>query len=379
MASSTLQALLSTLTESLKSASNSLPDPSTIAPPAQGISLLDTKNELFLTYLQNLVFLIIIKLRDARGASTLTEETESSESPNATITAEVVKKLVELRVYLEKGVKPLESRLRYQIDKVVRAADDSAAGANGLVNGAKIPSEKSRPSKTTNDSSGSESASDSDASSEEDEDAAPNPIAIDPLAYRPNLAAFSRPSEPSSKPSSSSKEGIYRPPRINPVAPPTTTSSKEARSKPVKSRTLDQFINEELSTAPMAEPTIGSTSAAQGRRSLGRKEREEARDRTRYEEENLVRLPEGSMKEKRMKERARGGGDVLGGYGGEDWVGLGAGADRVVAATKGRSSGVLDRSRKRRSNDEGGAGARMGESFEKRRKGVESRMNRRRN
>ena len=356
MASSTLQALLSTLTESLKSASNSLPDPSTIAPPAQGISLLDTKNELFLTYLQNLVFLIIIKLRDARGASTLTEETESSESPNATITAEVVKKLVELRVYLEKGVKPLESRLRYQIDKVVRAADDSAAGANGLVNGAKIPSEKSRPSKTTNDSSGSESASDSDASSEEDEDAAPNPIAIDPLAYRPNLAAFSRPSEPSSKPSSSSKEGIYRPPRINPVAPPTTTSSKEARSKPVKSRTLDQFINEELSTAPM-----------------------EARDRTRYEEENLVRLPEGSMKEKRMKERARGGGDVLGGYGGEDWVGLGAGADRVVAATKGRSSGVLDRSRKRRSNDEGGAGARMGESFEKRRKGVESRMNRRRN
>ena len=43
---------------------------------------------------------------------------------DAQLGAEAVKKLAELRVWLEKGVRPCETRLKYQIEKVLRAASD---------------------------------------------------------------------------------------------------------------------------------------------------------------------------------------------------------------------------------------------------------------
>ena len=62
-APATLPALLNTLTDSLATATDSLSSTANLAPPSDGISLLDTKNELLLSYLHNLVFLIILKLR----------------------------------------------------------------------------------------------------------------------------------------------------------------------------------------------------------------------------------------------------------------------------------------------------------------------------
>jgi U3 small nucleolar ribonucleoprotein protein LCP5 len=103
-----------------------LPDETAILPPKEGISLLDVKNELLLSYLQNLVFLIVLKLRSQLVS--LASEKQNKDEP-LDIHDEVVKKLVELRVYLEKGVRPLEGRLKYQIDKVIRAADDAARSA----------------------------------------------------------------------------------------------------------------------------------------------------------------------------------------------------------------------------------------------------------
>jgi U3 small nucleolar ribonucleoprotein protein LCP5 len=56
-----LEALLATLVSSIQSASEALPTED-VSPPKEGISLLDVKNELLLSYLQNLVFLILLKL-----------------------------------------------------------------------------------------------------------------------------------------------------------------------------------------------------------------------------------------------------------------------------------------------------------------------------
>ncbi|KAJ5029510.1 hypothetical protein PSV08DRAFT_257475, partial [Bipolaris maydis] len=61
-----LESLLATLTTSIQSATEALPNDD-IVPPKEGISLLDVKNELLLSYLQNLVFLILLKLRSQKS------------------------------------------------------------------------------------------------------------------------------------------------------------------------------------------------------------------------------------------------------------------------------------------------------------------------
>ncbi|KAL2059543.1 hypothetical protein ABVK25_000836 [Lepraria finkii] len=144
----TLPVLLTKLTESLTSASSSLPDATVLAPPTEGISLLDTKNELFLSYLHNLVFLIILKLRNQPSSDSANGDYEPS--PQSLDDA-VTKKLAELRVYIEKGVQPLESRLKYQLDKLLLAASEatSAPTANGI---AKAPQASTGVAKSTSES-----------------------------------------------------------------------------------------------------------------------------------------------------------------------------------------------------------------------------------
>ncbi|KAI5303884.1 hypothetical protein KEM55_000328, partial [Ascosphaera atra] len=121
-------------------------------------------------------------------------------------------------------------------------------------------------------------------------------------------------------------------------------------------------------------PSIGTTIRQGGRSVRSEAERQRERERREYEEMNLTRLPNESK-----KERAKRGGNAqsrMGGYGGEDFRGLGASADRIASLTKrGKGSGsVLDRSRKRRATEDGprGDGRSVGEGFEKRRKKIAS-------
>jgi U3 small nucleolar ribonucleoprotein protein LCP5 len=365
----TLTSLLSTLTESLSSATSSLPDQSTLKAPQDGISLLDTKNELLLSYLHNLVFLIMIKLRDIPIAGEA-DQAQADDDSNS-IRQKVVKKLVELRVYLEKGVKPLEGRLRYQIDKVVRAAEEEVAKeSTKTLNGTGLKTTNGHVKKDKLDGHSDDDSDASDASSHsDDESSAFVPPTIDPLAYRPNPSALTLPSR-SSNPSTSKSDGIYRPPRITPTSLPTTTPRSTSSKRLSKSATLEEFVSTELSTAPIAEPSIGSTIMAGGRRSKSHKEKEVEKERKRYEESNYIRLPREGKKVKGGRQRE--------GYGGEEWRGLGEGAERVVNLTrKGSGGGALERSRKRVREDDGGRGEiKMGEKFERRRQNLEKRRRR---
>jgi U3 small nucleolar ribonucleoprotein protein LCP5 len=249
-----LESLLATLTTSIQSATEALPQDD-ILPPKEGISLLDVKNELLLSYLQNLVFLILLKLR-ARS---------SGESDQLHPHDEVVQKLVELRIYLEKGVRPLENRLKYNIDKIIRSADDAARRTAQVT-------AKPKPKKTRNDTgSGSDESDAESAASDQTADSE------DEMAYAPNKAAVVRAEQeqPSARDRESAKDGIYRPPKITPMAMPTTEGRAERRDRrPNKSATLDEFIATELSSAPIAEPSIGSTITQSPRRSDGRRMRD---------------------------------------------------------------------------------------------------------
>ena len=356
MAADTLTALCTSLTASLNSATSSLPEATSLTPPNDGISLLDTKNELLLSYLHNLVFLILLKLKQStqkvsRQSTLPAVNSEHESGVNVKIQHSTVAKLAELRLYIEKGVKPLENRLKYQIDKVIQAATISSSPTKDPVKSV-IRNAKNRHT-TTGNTSRSQS---SDVHSDE-ETAAP---AIADLSHRPNPSALMLPSQSHRNIATSTKSPrFYQPPRITPTAPPTAT---KAIRKPPPSATLNEYLTTEHSTAPVPEPSIGTTIAASGRRNKSAKEREGERQRREYEEGNYTRLP--TEGKKRGKRQARGG------WGGEDWMGLNEGAGRVQRLVGGKRDGALERSRKRAREDGGGGGggARMGESWEKRRK-----------
>lgn len=345
-------ALLETLTQALTSASESAEKIKSPIPPKDGISLLDVKNELFLSYLQNLVFLIILKLRNRKPGSVDNDED---------LDGSVVKKLVELQVYLEKGVRPLEGRLKYQVDKVLRAADDAIQAED-----ASKPKANGRIAREEDDVE-----EDSEDHSESDEEStnggALKASEIDDLQYRPNPSAFVRPAaavEADLK--GRSEDGIYKPPRIQATAMPTTGPREKEARKPNKSATLDEFVNTELSGAPLAEPSIGSTIVDRGRTVKSEKTKQEEKERREYEERNYVRLPKESK-----KERAKKGWRKDAGYGGEEWRGLGEGIDRIERLTKrkgGEPKGALEKSRKRPTEDgpRGSGGVEVGQGFQKR-------------
>lgn len=297
----------------------------------------------------------MIKLRHAT-------DSHKDSAKSLELNTEVTKKLAELRLFIEKGVKPLESRLAYQINKVVRAADDTTAAA-AIAN---ARPKLGRPKKA-------DAFADSDgSSSDESED-----VAVDELSYRPNPGALLRPSsESKTAKSSEPSDGIYRPPRITATAMPTSGPRKERKERTMKSQTMEEYVRQEMSTAPLAEPSIGSTIVAGGRRVKGERERADEAERAEYEEKMLTRLAPLTNKEKAK----RGQNERSSGYGGEEWRDLGAGLDRIENLTKRKGGGQLDKSRKRKIDvadgprDSGAMGNGMGNDFAKRKRTVMKRF-----
>ena len=374
-----LSSLLDILTTCFSSAGLSLPkttaeEPSDISiePPQNGISLLDTKSELLVSYLHNLVFLILFQLRKFSSSNESGDNNDDG-SPDA-LQEQIVEKLVELRVYMERGVRPLEGRLKYQVDKVVKAAEDADRKAHGENVRRKHNSRKPRDSGSEDESVSQNSTNGSEDDSEGSENESEEDI--DEMAFRPNISAFSKGVEDQAKREKPARndanDGIYRPPKIMPTALPTTESRERKERRPRKSHVIDEFVNAEMSSTPMVEPSIGSTIRQGGRDTKSKRDKNYEAERIAYEETNFVRLPKETKKE-RSKRR---GGRPESMFGGEEWRGLTEGADRIERLTR-RAKGAgnaLEKSRKRKPTEDGprGDGASMGQIFEKRRKKVDA-------
>ncbi|KAI5803288.1 putative U3 small nucleolar ribonucleoprotein LCP5 [Peziza echinospora] len=361
-----ITSLLETLTEALESTSSSLPDALKCLPPTNGISLLDLKNELMLSYIHNLVFFLLVRMRGGEDA------------------AGCVQKLVEARTWLERGIRPVESKLRYQIDKVVKRSVEYESTANGILkksSGAAAEESSDDEGEDADEEAASNGATrviqsyDIDGEPTvsrkqvEAQENAPTAGALtEELSFRPNPTALARPatnedSEDDDDRKAANPNGLYRPPRISATAMPTTalpTTTAAPTAMPrlsKKSHSLDAFIAAELSSAPAPEPSIGSTISASGRGSKSHQDRREEQDRKEYEESNFVRLPAPSKQERRkkMEHNAKFAGDQ---FGGEDWRGFAGDLDRLTARAirPGRSSAALDKSRKRKEGGGGGAG-----------------------
>jgi len=341
----TLSDVLADFTTATEASLNSLPEASALLPPENGITLLDTKNEIFLSYLQALALRNLNVMRSIKAGADAEKAHRLSE--------EVTKKLVEHRVYLERGVKPLEQKIKYQVDKVVKAAEDAE----------KAVLQKTKAFESTKQRSPRESDEESSEDDDEDETDASAVADVDALAFRPNAGAMTSVTrEPSTaRRAKSSEDGVYRPPRISATAMPTTEAREKKERRPGRSATVDEYINTELATAPMAEPSIGSTITAGGRKNKDARQLAKEQERREYEETNLVRLPKESN-----KDRAKSGGrDRGGGFGGEEWRGLGESLDRIGDLTrrKGKAT-ALDKSRKRRAVEDGPRNGGMGDAFD---------------
>lgn len=354
----TLPVLLDSLKQSISSTLEATEKIPSVNAPKDGISLLDVKNELLLSYLQNLVFLILIKLRKAKEADTSDSDDESS------LDNEVVRKLVELRLYLEKGVRPMEDKLRYQIEKVLRAADDAERNEKAAAAAADNKSE-------------SESGSDSDEATDDEEEGSDSekitPANVSDLAFRPSLGALARSTTASASKSSKDTNGVYKPPKIAPTSMPTTETRERRQRGPIKSATMDEFIADEMSSAPQAQPSIGTNIVQFGRRLKTAGERKEEDERRNYEERNFVRLAKAS-KTDRAKQAAVDARRGRMNYGGEEFRDLSMGVDRINRMTKktggGGTKALLEKSRKRgpetTDGPRGSGNAAMGERYEKR-------------
>ncbi|KFA63679.1 hypothetical protein S40285_03156 [Stachybotrys chlorohalonatus IBT 40285] len=367
-APTTLPALLDSLTQSLASALEVAPKLGTIEQPKDGISLLDVKNELLLSYLQNLIFLILLKLRNSRSADKEGSDSALDESVRA--------KLVELRLYLEKGARPLEEKLRFSIERFLRTAQDAerrkAAEAKALeANDGSDDGEDSEASDSQNISDEDEAESRTKAQAQPRRHAAAPKLntMVDDVAAR----TLQRDNAPA---------GVYRPPKRERQVMETSHQRREKNERrPLRSHTMDEFVTSELSAAPLAEPSIGTTIVQGGRKVKTARDRKEEDERREYEELHFTRLPKQSKKDK-AKQAQQAGRDTRMMFGGEEWHNLGEGVDRIDRLTKRKQTGggvraLLDKSRKRGADTSDGPrgsghGAEIGERYQKKLKMLET-------
>jgi len=232
-----------------------------------GISLLSMKCHLMLSYLHSLTLLGAhrvlghsLKKREPPTAN-FSDPNRQMRGANA---GDLVDALVQDRLVLEK-IKGMEGRMKYQIDKLLRMADEEAK--TGTVR----------------------------------ED--------DPLAFRPNPGNFAEEAGSMSEASAEEDEGtgVYKPPRVAPVPYVETRTKDKSRKAPVPAALSS--LQHMDSSAPYVEKTSGlgapSTVASSRARELQRM--------TEFEEENMMRLV---MNKKESKRRKRDEADIaLGGSG----------------------------------------------------------------
>ncbi|TPX46210.1 hypothetical protein SeLEV6574_g03342 [Synchytrium endobioticum] len=216
-------------------------------PTSEGVSLLQVKVHSYLSYLSHLVLYMLLKANGAKIEG------------HATIDS-----LIELRTVLEK-IKPIELKLKYQIDKLVKAAITADEGAQSIGNGA--------------------------TSSKDDNDTE----AIDPLMYRPNPAALvDDTTDTHDNHDPPSKDPKYKPPRVAPMpyidTPPSTNKayklSQRAKEHAAKSRII-RDLRSQFDDRPEEASTEGTGYA---RKDTMTEWDHEWNEREKFEEDHFVRL-----------------------------------------------------------------------------------------
>ncbi|TKY84688.1 hypothetical protein EX895_006590 [Sporisorium graminicola] len=278
-----------------------------------GISLLTVKNDAMLDYLHHVVAVCIAKM----SGRSLASSSGSGSSGAAQGPADLVQDLVKLRLMLEK-LRPLESRLKYQMDKLLRAAAD--ADKEVLLGRSRPASTKAKKSKGD--------SSDEDAGGASDDDLAfrPNPSAFmqdkarthAKTSSKPNGASRRKERDSSSDSDSDQEDGgktaVYRPPKLVPMSYDPDARSNKKNSSITRNSALLSDLTASMSSNPYEASSGGVGVGGRGRLASNTSSRAKALSRMEeFEEENFTRLV---MSKKDSRKRRRDEADVaLGGAG----------------------------------------------------------------
>jgi len=293
-------------------------------PTEGGVPYLDVKVQLLLSYNVNLALLVLRKM----GGGSIAESAE-------------VEALIRRRAVLEK-IKPIDTKLRYEIDKLLRTAavgnlqtsrnrraprSQAAASTSGLqfrpmvehLEGAEAEAAAAAASGTYG------VAGDDGEDSEID-------------SRGGSLA-------PTTTSDRSVKGGLYRPPRLA-STPYNDAASKSAMKDDLRKKLSRNRMFQEMREVNSDRPTriVEKTSGSL------RLDREEA-DRTRYEEANFTRLPDAADFEKR-RERARMEGMSVGS------LATFSGAGQLRGLLMGDNAQAMSKKKKKRKGGGKGSGKR---------------------
>ncbi|KAJ3357256.1 Serine/threonine-protein kinase smg1 [Entophlyctis luteolus] len=243
-------------------------------PTSSGVSLLEVKVHTLLSYLTHLSFFVLLKLN---GISTATNPVHGC-----------VDSMIEERVVLEK-IKPIEARLRYQIDKVLKAA--SAASGRNSSDG--HGDEIMRVDLAARDAVGAIAGLDGTA---------------DPLQFRPNPRNFGKDSNGEGT-VQVPETGVYRPPKIAPLRysgdkmsskRSTAASASNAAAASLSKSRLFRDMRETFDTTRPEQVTSHGT--GYGVRELRDAQDEELAKIEEFELSNYQRI--GATRDRNKRERA---------------------------------------------------------------------------
>lgn len=257
------------------------------------LDYLRVKKQLLLSYVTNLMFYIKLKLEGKSCAS-----------------HPVMDSMLELRYAMEK-MRPMDGKLKYQIDRLVEAADNVVGGQGDQRKsggGSTRPNPMALLAKDDGraivdklaESNGNDDDDDEEEEGEEGDENGDR-----------------------SKKDDNEGDGIYRPPRMEAafyMDAETKAEKQEAalkrKRKKLKNSEIFDALREEFTVAPEMSTSTGIS----GLSGLEKKLREDANERTNFEEERFIRMTQ-TRKEKqaiKRKEREISQTNILGGFGNVD-------------------------------------------------------------
>ncbi|KAG1446041.1 hypothetical protein G6F55_011710 [Rhizopus delemar] len=218
---------------------------------SKGVSFLEVKYQLMLQYVLEIAYIVHLKISGKKIEN-----------------HPVIESLVELRVILDK-MKPVENKLKYQVDKLVRAAVIGNKKDEAVV------------AKTTMEA-----------------------VAADPLAFKPNpMNLINKDQEEEEE--EEEKADVYRPPKLAPVAYNEGADQKNRKKERDEERMKEKASRSRIMKDLMAEMTenpeeVGVFGGVNEGIGYGDRIDNLMAEKNKYEEENYVRLAVTRKEKQRM-------------------------------------------------------------------------------
>jgi U3 small nucleolar ribonucleoprotein protein LCP5 len=244
--------------------------------PSDGLDFLDTKNSLLLSYLIDLTLYLRDRLSNKSASSD-----DASKNRH---------RLTEMKTALDK-LRGLDKKLRYQIDKLIAAGTTATAFVTGGEDPLQFrPNAAALEAKGNNSSSddGGEDSEGDDADSGQDDE---EDIDADLAAARMTMTMAK---DKSKNEESEEDTGVYRAPRISAVPYTHDQVDKQAEKdkrerRRLRASELAQTLRSQYGEAPETEDMHGGSNVGKQREAARRMADKEA-EKTRFEEETMVRM-----------------------------------------------------------------------------------------